>query len=89
MTPAFWARDISLPCTLQSADGLSDQPTTHVRGYTGALDYVWYDPRQLQVVRQIPLPGLEELQDWMPSQRFPSDHLAVRARMPLPPASFP
>lgn len=75
--PSFWARPLELPHRLASADGLSNQATNYVRGYAGALDYVWYDPGELEVVRPIPLPGVEELQGWIPSERFPSDHLAV------------
>ena len=29
------------------------------------------------MVRGIPLPSLQEVEDFLPSQRFPSDHLAV------------
>ena len=45
--------------------------------YQGALDYVFYEPARLKVQRQIPLPSEEELQGWIPSKRFPSDHLSV------------
>ena len=75
--PSFWAHDLSIPRRLASADGFKNPFTNYVRGYTGALDYVLYDPGELSVVRQIPLPSEDELQGWIPSQCFPSDHLAV------------
>lgn len=36
-----------------------------------------YEPSALEVAREVPLPSLEELGGYLPSQRFPSDHLPV------------
>ena len=41
------------------------------------LDYIWYDRRRLKVAREIPLPTEMELAGFIPSERFPSDHLSV------------
>ena len=48
-----------------------------VRGYVGLLDYVWYQPSRMLVKRQIPLPSREDAAAFLPSERFPSDHLSV------------
>lgn len=45
--------------------------------YQGALDHIFYEPDRMQIQREIPLPSEEELQGWIPSKRFPSDHLSV------------
>ena len=50
-----------------------------VRGYVGLLDYVWYQPSRMVVKRQIPLPSREDVAAFLPSERFPSDHLSVSA----------
>ena len=70
--------DLSIPVRLASADGLRTAFTNYVRGYNGALDYVWLERERMGVVREIPLPSEVEVADFLPSQRFPSDHLAVR-----------
>lgn len=44
----------------------------------GALDYVWYEAGRMAVTRQIPLPSRDDVSDFLPSERFPSDHLSVR-----------
>ena len=69
---------LSIPFQLRSADELQSPFTNYVRGYCGLLDYIWYEPSRLKVERAIPLPGLEEVQGYLPSERFPSDHLSVR-----------
>lgn len=51
----------------------------HVHRYSGLLDYVWYEPARLAVRRVLPQPPAAELAGWLPSQRHPSDHLAVVA----------
>ena len=68
---------LSVPFQLRSADGLQTPFTNYVRGYSGLLDYIWFEPSRLKVERAIPLPSLEEVQGYLPSQRFPSDHLSV------------
>ena len=37
----------------------------------------------MAVRREIPLPTEEELVGWMPSKRFPSDHLSVSSCLSL------
>lgn len=69
---------LDIPFQLRSADELQSPFTNYVRGYSGLLDYVWYEPQQLKVERAIPLPTLEEVKAFVPSERFPSDHLSVR-----------
>lgn len=68
---------LSIPFQLRSADELQSAFTNYVRGYSGLLDYIWYEPQRLTVDRAIPLPSLEEVKGFIPSQRFPSDHLSV------------
>lgn len=74
---------LSVPFQLRSADGLQTPFTNYVRGYSGLLDYIWFEPSRLKVERAIPLPSLEEVQGYLPSQGFPSDHLSVRAPLLL------
>jgi tRNA threonylcarbamoyl adenosine modification protein (Sua5/YciO/YrdC/YwlC family) len=47
------------------------------RGLQALLDYVWYDPTRLHVIRQLPVPAEQLLASFIPSPNFPSDHLAV------------
>jgi len=37
------------PYQLRSADDLQYPFSNYVRGYTGLLDYVWYEPDRLEV----------------------------------------
>ena len=49
-----------------------------MRGYQAPLDYLWYEPARVEVTGVVPLPTEDEVCDtYCPSQRFPSDHLAV------------
>lgn len=41
MRPAVSGVDLQIPFRLTSADGLKTDFTNFVRGYKGALDYVW------------------------------------------------
>ncbi len=68
---------LSIPYQLRSADDLQSPFTNYVRGYSGLLDYIWYEPQRMKVERAIPLPSLEEVKAFIPSERFPSDHLSV------------
>jgi 2',5'-phosphodiesterase len=68
---------LASPFDLVAADGLASAFTNHVRGYQGLLDYVWLEAGALEVRRLVPLPSEEELGGYLPSRRFPSDHLAV------------
>ena len=65
---------------------LAEMPYTclQVRGYVGLLDYVWYQPSRMVVKRQIPLPSREDVTAFLPSERFPSDHLSVSANSVKP-----
>ncbi len=72
---------LSIPYQLRSADDLHSPFTNYVRGYSGLLDYIWYEPQRMKVERAIPLPSLEEVKAFIPSERFPSDHLSVSTRM--------
>lgn len=77
---------LSIPYQLRSADDLHSPFTNYVRGYSGLLDYIWYEPQRMKVERAIPLPSFEEVKAFIPSERFPSDHLSVRSscRLLLP-----
>lgn len=77
--------ELTIPFQLGSADGLRTEFTNYVRGYSGALDYVWYEPTRLRVLREVPLPAKLEVESFLPSQRFPSDHLSVRHSVSLMP----
>ena len=52
--------DLRSPFALAPADGLRTEFTNYVRGYVGALDYVWCDPshtlREEAVVAPFVLP---------------------------------
>jgi 2',5'-phosphodiesterase len=71
--------DIVLPYQLRSADDLKTPYSNYTSGYVALLDYVWYSEQQLQVLGcPVPVPAREQLQQtFIPSQAFPSDHLAV------------
>eukprot|EP00803_Ostreobium_quekettii_P002086 evm.model.scf_565.5 EVM.evm.TU.scf_565.5 scf_565:12776-26338(-) len=74
---AVYGVDVAIPFKLRSADGLETPFTNYVRHYCALLDYIWYDPRHLRVERGVPMPSERELRSFLPSRRFPSDHLAV------------
>jgi 2',5'-phosphodiesterase len=71
--------DISSPYQLRSADDLKTPYSNYTSGYVALLDYVWYSEQRLQVLGcPVPVPAREQLQQtFIPSQAFPSDHLAV------------
>jgi len=73
----FTPPDLVLPLRLRPADGLATPFTNYVRGYKGLLDYVWSDPSKLGPAAWVPLPPAASLPDFLPSQAWPSDHLAV------------
>lgn len=81
--------DLSSPFVLCSADELKTPFTNYVRGYTGLLDYVWYQPERMRLRTYYPQPPAEELEGWIPSERFPSDHLSVVADLEWLPAEGP
>jgi tRNA threonylcarbamoyl adenosine modification protein (Sua5/YciO/YrdC/YwlC family) len=53
--------------------------TNYVKGYQGLLDYVWYDSGHIRVKGTVPCPTEEDLNGFLPSEQYPSDHLAVVA----------
>ena len=55
------------------------QPVAAARRYAGLLDYVWHEPARLAARRVLPQPLAADLAGWLPSERHPSDHLAVVA----------
>jgi len=69
--------DLISPFVLASADDLATPYTNYTSGYKALLDYVWHDPTVLAVTRQLPCPPQQLLGNFIPSPRFPSDHLAV------------
>jgi 2',5'-phosphodiesterase len=71
--------DLKSPFSLNSADDMVPEFTNYVKGYQGLLDYVWYDRDHIQVKSTVPCPTKEELKGFLPSEQFPSDHLAVVA----------
>ena len=77
-TSGFVPPDLALPLRLRPADGLATPFTNYVRGYQGLLDYVWSDPSKLRPAAWVPLPPAPSLAaSYLPSQAWPSDHLAV------------
>mmetsp|Transcript_9356 Transcript_9356/g.28148 ORF Transcript_9356/g.28148 Transcript_9356/m.28148 type:complete len:1012 (-) Transcript_9356:263-3298(-) len=75
--PAVVGVDLTIPFHLAPADGLVTEFTNYVRGYRGFLDYVWHEPDRMHAARQVPLPTRADVQAYMPSEIFPSDHMSV------------
>ena len=72
--------DLTSPFSpLDTADGMIPEFTNYVKGYQGLLDYVWYEHDHLKVTGFLPYPGKDDLQGYLPSGQYPSDHLAVVA----------
>ncbi|UPQ97080.1 putative RibB-like alpha/beta DHBP synthase [Chloropicon primus] len=78
---------------LTSADGLRSSFTNYVKGYIGALDYIFFNPQGMKLEDFAPLPLERDLcreedvdsegrvlkQGYLPSQAFPSDHVSLVA----------
>lgn len=66
------------PFPLDSACG-TPQFTNYTAGFSGCLDYIFYDRSKLGVSKVVPLPSLDEivLHTALPSIVFPSDHIAL------------
>ncbi|MBN3302121.1 PDE12 phosphodiesterase, partial [Amia calva] len=66
------------PFQLQSACG-EPAYTNYVGGFHGCLDYIFMEPRALQVEQVIPLPSHQEVttHQALPSVLHPSDHIAL------------
>ncbi|CAG2111155.1 unnamed protein product [Medioppia subpectinata] len=64
-----------------SLDSACGQPvyTNYTPGFSGCLDYIFFDTNQLEVSEVIPMPSHEQVVQNMglPSIVFPSDHLAL------------
>ena len=76
-------RPVYLTCpfgSLRSADDLMLPYTNYVKGYQGLLDYIFLEPGRMDVKRLLPMPTLQDLTGFIPSERFPSDHIAVSCR---------
>ncbi|KAJ9577226.1 hypothetical protein L9F63_006200, partial [Diploptera punctata] len=75
-------KGVSLSHSLQfsSACG-TPEFTNYTVGFSGCLDYIFYQNNQLEVSQVVPLPSTEELQQHiaLPSIVFPSDHIALVA----------
>ena len=56
--------DLQVPYQLRSADGLRYPFRNYVRGYTGLLDYVWFEPDRLEVQAGVFLPTTASFQAW-------------------------
>ncbi|XP_036387246.1 2',5'-phosphodiesterase 12 isoform X2 [Megalops cyprinoides] len=69
---------ISNPFQLSSACG-EPAYTNYVGGFHGCLDYIFVEPRALQVEQVIPLPSHQEVTTYqaLPSVAHPSDHIAL------------
>ncbi|XP_041747734.1 2',5'-phosphodiesterase 12 [Coregonus clupeaformis] len=70
--------EVSNPFQLSSACG-EPAYTNYVGGFHGCLDYIFMDPRVLQVDQMIPLPSHQEITTCqaLPSVSHPSDHIAL------------
>ncbi|XP_071942824.1 2',5'-phosphodiesterase 12-like [Antedon mediterranea] len=57
----------------------STKYTNYVSGFQGVLDYIFYDHQYLDVEQEVPLPEHADViqHTALPSQVFPSDHLAL------------
>lgn len=63
---------------LESACGIPDY-TNFTEEFKGCLDYIFYSKNSLVVTDVVPMPSHESVtaQGWLPSEYFPSDHLAL------------
>lgn len=73
--------DLDSPFRLSTADDMVPEFTNYVQGYQGLLDYIWYQSNCICVKNIAPSPGKEELGGYLPSYKYPSDHLAVVAEL--------
>lgn len=70
--------DLSHSLQLKSACG-RPQYTNYTQGFSGCLDYIFYDKSLLKVTQVVPFPTHEQVTKYvaLPSQSFPSDHIAL------------
>lgn len=71
--------DLESSFTFESSDEMIPEFTNYVNGYQGLLDYIWFQKEHLRVTSTARCPGIEELGGFLPSEIYPSDHLAVVA----------
>ena len=71
---------VNNPIAMGSACG-TPEFTNYTSGFSGCLDYIFYQRSKFQVDQVIPLPSLEEVTQHtaLPSIVFPSDHIALIA----------
>lgn len=71
---------ISQPYVFKSAYGLPPF-TNYTATFKGCLDYIFYEDTKLQLLQTVPLPSEEIVSKntALPSQCFPSDHVALVA----------
>ncbi|XP_026686702.1 2',5'-phosphodiesterase 12 [Diaphorina citri] len=71
---------LSQPFPMASACG-TPEFTNFTVGFSGCLDYIYYQKDQLKVTQVVPFPSKEELELYsgLPSPVYPSDHLALIA----------
>ncbi|KEG11291.1 2,5-phosphodiesterase [Trypanosoma grayi] len=82
--PPFKAfkHDLLAPLQLADAYGLTDPDmpwTNYTMTFREVIDYVFFAPARLLVVRTIPIPPESELAEdvALPNKRYPSDHVAL------------
>ena len=63
-----------------SLSAYSDFPfTNYTSGFSGILDYLFYETSAFELLKVIPIPSLEKITELvaLPSRTIPSDHLAL------------
>lgn len=91
----FSTHGLQLSSAYWLAQGREPPLTNKHTGFAGCLDYIWVTPQQLQVTATLAMPyecmGLREVPQVpeavpfppIPNYAWPSDHLAVGARLHL------
>ena len=51
--------------------------TTLIPGFVATLDYILYDQTAFKVAQSFPMFGASDLEPGIPSETFPSDHVAL------------
>uniref|UniRef100_A0A8D8RZ77 2',5'-phosphodiesterase 12 n=2 Tax=Cacopsylla melanoneura TaxID=428564 RepID=A0A8D8RZ77_9HEMI len=71
---------LTQPYPMASACG-TPEFTNYTLGFSGCLDYIYYQKDHMKVTQVIPFPSKEELELYsgLPSPVYPSDHLALIA----------
>lgn len=77
---------LTIETSLKFKSAYQDIPyTNYTPGFNGCLDYIYYDVDRIDCLRTIPLPNHEDVvaTDGIPSDVFPSDHIALIADLEL------